>query len=186
MLGGAVQAMSLGITIISKEYRNKTADFLLSKPASRARILTGKLAAVLVSLLFTNAVFLTVAVVSALIFKSGDFDMGVFVMISLSMLFVQLVFAAMGFLTATLFHKIRSVLSVSLSAVFTFFIISLVQALLKEDFVNFLTPFKYFDSKYIIANHSYEPRFVITAVLVIAACIGTGYALYIKRDVHSV
>src|SRR5690554_2840104 len=40
MLAGAIQAMSLGVSLISKESRDHTADFLLSKPITRTKIMT--------------------------------------------------------------------------------------------------------------------------------------------------
>ena len=49
-LCGAIQAMNLGTSIVSKEVREKTADFLLTKPVSRVQILTAKLLAALTSL----------------------------------------------------------------------------------------------------------------------------------------
>ena len=43
ILCGAIQAMNLGTSIVSKEVRDKTADFLMTKPVSRKQILTAKL-----------------------------------------------------------------------------------------------------------------------------------------------
>src|SRR5512133_2182797 len=45
VLAGAIQAMNVGTGVISKEGAGKTADFLLSKPITRSRVVTAKLAA---------------------------------------------------------------------------------------------------------------------------------------------
>ena len=42
-LCGSIQAMNLGLSIVSKEVSEKTADFLLTKPVTRKQILTAKL-----------------------------------------------------------------------------------------------------------------------------------------------
>ena len=47
MLCGAVQSISLGISVLTKETTGKTADFLLTKPLTRGRVLTAKLLATL-------------------------------------------------------------------------------------------------------------------------------------------
>lgn len=49
----SVQAMNLGVSIVSKEVAGKTADFLLTKPITRARMLTEKLAAITTLILIT-------------------------------------------------------------------------------------------------------------------------------------
>jgi ABC-2 type transport system permease protein len=50
-LCGAIQAMNYGTGVISKEIREKTADFLLTKPVTRIRIMISKFLAVLTSII---------------------------------------------------------------------------------------------------------------------------------------
>jgi ABC-2 type transport system permease protein len=57
VLCGSIQAMNLGISIISKEVRQKTADFLLTKPVKRKQVVTSKLLAVLTALVLQNRVY---------------------------------------------------------------------------------------------------------------------------------
>ncbi len=38
VLCGSIQAMNLGVSILSKEVREKTADFLLTKPVTRMQV----------------------------------------------------------------------------------------------------------------------------------------------------
>jgi ABC-2 type transport system permease protein len=65
---------------------------LLSKPTSRFKVLTSKLLAALTILILTNAVFVIASYVSALIFSTEPFDSWKFVLICLSMFFVQIFF----------------------------------------------------------------------------------------------
>ena len=44
-LAASIQAMNLGVGIISKEIAGKTADFLITKPVRRSQVVTAKLAA---------------------------------------------------------------------------------------------------------------------------------------------
>ena len=52
----AIQASNYGFGLVSVEEGELTADFLLSKPVSRAQVLTSKLLAALASLTLTNLV----------------------------------------------------------------------------------------------------------------------------------
>jgi ABC-2 type transport system permease protein len=62
---GAVQAMSLGLTMLSREQRSKTVDFLLTRPVSRSRIFASKLMASLTVLTITNLVLSSTTVLFA-------------------------------------------------------------------------------------------------------------------------
>ena len=53
-LGGAFYAALLGISSLAKEERDQTAEFLLTHPVSRSRIVTEKLLAILLQLLILN------------------------------------------------------------------------------------------------------------------------------------
>lgn len=57
-LCGAIQAMLLGMSVVSRETRERTADFLLTKPVTRTKVLTSKLLAAVASILLTNALYL--------------------------------------------------------------------------------------------------------------------------------
>lgn len=185
VLCGAIQAMNLGTSIISKEIREKTADFLLTKPVNRERILTFKLLAALASLLITNIVYLIITVTMTLTVKS-EFSMKIFLMISITLFFVQLMFLSLGVIVSVIAGKIKSVISISLSTVFGFFIISALGSVIGDKAVRYISPFKYFDTAYIIKNAAYETSFIITGIIFVIATISISYLVYTKKDIHAV
>lgn len=186
MLCGAIQGMNLGTSIISKEVREKTADFLLTKPVTRTKILTAKLLAAIVSLIMTNVIFLLAASIMASRVKSADYNLKLFIMISLTLFFVQLMFLTLGFMISAIVPKIRSVLTVSLGTVFAFFIISMLVSISGDEAIRYFSPFRYFDTTYIIENSSYESSFMIASIAIIVISIVTSYIVYTKKDIHSV
>jgi ABC-2 type transport system permease protein len=184
-LCGAVQAMNLGISVVAKETTGKTADFLLTKPVTRKSIISAKLLSVLTCIAATSAIFIGVAVALAMAVKTKDFDYTPFMLMSLSFFFIQVIFAALGFVTAVMIPKIRSVLPVSLSVVFGFFIIGTVAATLNLNEAYYLSPFKYFDTTEILKNSAYKPSFVIVGAVVVAVSVLVSYVLYSKKDIHA-
>lgn len=186
ILCGAIQAMNLGTSIISKEVREKTADFLLTKPVSRTQIITAKLLAALTSLVITNVIYLAAASMMAAAVKTTAYSGKIFFLISLSLFLVQLIFLAMGVIVSLLVAKIKSVISVSLGTVFGFFIISMFGSVIGDDKVRYITPFKYFDSAYIIKNVAYETSLVIIAIVFVVAAIVGSYFIYAKKDIQAV
>ncbi|WP_138203551.1 ABC transporter permease subunit [Haloimpatiens lingqiaonensis] len=186
VLCGAIQAMNLGISILSKEVREKTADFLFTKPVTRKQIITSKLFAAFTSIVITNIVYLITASIMVSIVKEHIYSIKIFNMISITLFFIQLVFMSLGIFIAVVVPKIKSVISVSLSAVFAFFIIGMFQGVIESEVMRYITPFKYFDTAYIIKNGQYEVSFIVLAVLVIMVTISASYYIYWKRDIQTV
>ena len=186
VLCGSIQAMNLGTSIISKEVRDKTADFLLTKPVTRSQIMTAKLLAVLTSLAITNIVYTVFAMLMATVVKTEAFSMEKFILISVTLFFVQLMFMAIGVLISVLFPKIKSVLPISLGTVFGFFLIAMLSTATSDKASRFLIPFKYYDNAYIIKNSSYEASYMIVEILFIIVTILASYFIYGKKDIDSV
>ena len=65
-LGGGFFAAYIGITMLSKEERDHTAEFLLSHPVSRASIIGQKLASVFFQIILMNLIIFAFGVVSIL------------------------------------------------------------------------------------------------------------------------
>ena len=186
LLCGSIQAMNYGTSIISKEVREKTADFLLTKPVSRFQIITAKLLAVITSLVITNVFYIIAASLMASAVQTEAFDYKIFLMLSLTLIFVQLMFMSLGIIISVLVPKIRSVLPISLGTVFGFFILSMLSSSAGDAASRFITPFKYFDSTYIIKNSAYETPYILVALLFIVLTITTSYIIYSRKDIHAV
>lgn len=185
VLCGAIQAMNLGTAIVSKEVRDKTADFLMTKPISRMHIMTSKLLAAFTALVITNIIYLGLTTLAAVAIV-GVFSLKIFFMISLTMFFVQLIFMALGIMISVIAGKINSVISVSLSTVFGFYILGSLGSILGEERVRYFSPFRYFDAAYIIKHAAYETSFVVVGIVFIIAAIAGSYLVYLKKDIHAV
>ncbi|SFE48205.1 ABC-2 type transport system permease protein [Bacillus sp. OV194] len=185
MLCGAIQAMNLGTGILSKEVSGKTAEFILTKPVTRAQIITAKLLAVLCTLIFTNVIFIAVSYGMAFAVATADFNEKTFFFMSAANFFVQLVFASLGFLVSSAFSRIRSVLPLSLGTVFAFFILSMFGSVIGDKAIRYITPFKYFDLSYIMKHSSYEPVYISIGAAVVMVAIAASYVLFTKKDIHA-
>ncbi|ARI75710.1 ABC transporter permease subunit [Halobacillus mangrovi] len=185
-LCGAIQGMNIGVSILSKEVREKTADFLLTKPVSRTKVLSAKLSAALVSIILTNVFFIATVIVTASIIQTEAYSTEVMLLISLTLLFIQLIFLAVGILIAVVFPRIKSVLTVSLGTVFGFFFISMIVSIGDEGVKRYLSPFQYFDRQYIIEHSSYETSFLIVGGGIILVSLVLSYVLYRRKDIHTV
>lgn len=185
VLCGAIQAMNLGVSILSKETRERTADFLLVKPVSRAKIVSAKLLAALTAIIITNVLYYAAATLIANSVKTADYSNKLFFMINLTLLFIQLIFLSLGMAVSVFFNKIKSVLPISLGVVFGLYFIGALIETGKSDAARYISPFKYFEIPYIIKNASYETPYIITGALIVIVSIALTYYVYIKKDIHA-
>lgn len=185
-LCAAIQAMNLGMSIVNKEVREKTADFLLTKPVTRTKILTAKLLAAFVSIVVTNIFYFAAASFVALQVQTDDFSLKIFLLLSLTIFFIQLIFLSLGIIISVIVQKIKSVLTVSLATVFAFYFVGMFSDTTGDEVKRYFSPFKYFDTAYIIKHSSYETTFLIAGAVIIILAIATSYVVYSKKDIHAV
>lgn len=185
-LAGAIQAMNLGVAMLSKEANSKTTDFLLTKPITRSRIFVAKLAAVLTVVIITNIVLHGVTYLLAKLFGAGEFDNRTYALLAGTFLLVQVWFVACGILVSQLAGRIKSVISWSLSIVFGLFVLGLLGALIGDEDIRYVTPFKYFNLMKVIENDSYETVFVWLMIGFVTIAISVSWWRYTKKDIPSV
>ena len=182
-LAAGIQAMNLGVGVISKETSGKTADFLLSKPITRPQVITAKLAAALTVVLLTGGSFVAVSYVAVAVASDKPFSgTALFVMAS-TLLLVQLIFLALGALFSVLLPKVKSVVAVSLPTVFAFYIIGAIGDVLENVELRWVSPFRYFDPAYMITNEGLEAEYLVVVVVFVAIATAATYLIFAKKDI---
>jgi len=183
----AVQAANYGFGLVSIEERELTADFLLTKPVSRPKILTSKLLAALTSLAITNAVVWASAYGLIGAFSQGEpYDGRVLVMLLLTITFLQLFFLFVALILSLFTRKIRNVTPYSMGLVFGLYVLSAFSSMLGKMPIEDITPFKHFEPSFIIANGAYNSPLIFVSFALTAIGLAGSYFLYMRRDIHSV
>jgi ABC-2 type transport system permease protein len=183
----AIQAANYGFGLVSVEERELTADFLLTKPVGRPKILTSKLLAALTGLAITSIVVWISSFVVISIFKDGrPYETKTLVLLLLTITFLQLFFLSVGMFISLFKRRIRSVTPYSMGLVFGLYILSAFSGMIGDDKLSNITPFKHFEANSIVINGALDTPLVLLSVsLIIISVIGS-YILYTRRDIHSV
>ena len=183
----SIQAANYGFSLVSVEERELTADFLLTKPVGRSTILTSKLLAALTSLAITNIVIWVTSLVTVSLFSDGrPYETSILVLLLLTVTGLQLFFLTVGMLISLLLRKIRNVTPLSMGLVFGLYVINAFGGMIGDDKLTYITPFKHFDSNYIVKNAAFDLPLVSISVAVIVISVVGSYILYNKRNIHSV
>lgn len=97
---------------------------------------------------------------------------------------VQILFLSLGLFLGILRKRVRFITSLSLSIVFIFYIVSMLSQILKKDFLDYLTPFRYFDFNQIILDSGYEMTYLLLSVVLILFFTALSYLLIQKKEIH--
>ena len=182
-LATAIHAILMGSGIIAKEERDKTTEFLMTKPVSRATIITSKIFAALVNITVINFVTFFSSIVMVAAYNKGKDITGEIVMFHLSMFVVQLIFLSLGAFISAFLKNPKASGALAGSIMFGAYIISKITDLTDEvDIINVLSPFKYFSIKRIVDGNGLNAVIVILSLLLIAVFSVSTYFFYIKRE----
>jgi len=182
----SIQAIMLGLGIVGKEVRLKMSDFILTKPMDRSKILIQKSLAVFAHIGITWTYLTVISYVMLQVVKTEALNNEAFALFVLSTLLLQILFAGLGIVIAVSIRKLKSVVGVAMSVVFSLFVMNLMQAILDEAWLRYLSPFQWFDKTYIFYNMSYEwPMLAMWALVTMISLVGA-YVVFTRKDIHAV
>jgi len=182
-LACAINGMNMGLKIITKEYMQKPADFILTKPHSRGKVFFSKVSAILVFALITGLVYFLASWVGMAIGAGGDYNFFVMTQIAFSIVFIQFIFAALGLFAGIIFPHIRAPLLVATAVAFISYVVGSFSNKMGYTALTYLSPYHYFSSAEIIKTGSYELKFIVLSALLILALLGIGYNIFRKKDI---
>lgn len=183
VLMATIHAVMLGADIISKEERDKTAEFLLVKPVSRNKIITSKLLAGLTNIIIFNIITLFSSILIVSKYGKGEAVSADIVILMVGMFILQLIFMFIGTAIAAVSKNPKTATSISTAILLVTFIMSVaIDMNSKLENLKYLTPFKYYEAKNLMVGGGLQGGFVILSVIIISAMIGITYVFYKKRD----
>jgi ABC-2 type transport system permease protein len=182
-LACAINGMNMGLKMITKEYMQKTADFILTKPYSRGKVFSSKTLAILVSALIIGFAYFLGSWAGMAIGAGGDYNLLVMTQIAFSIVFIQLIFAALGLFAGIIFPHVRAPLLVATAVAFVSYAVGSFSNKMGYTALTYLSPYHYFTSAEIIKTGSYELRLLLLSAVLILALLGIGYNIFRKKDI---
>lgn len=182
-IGGAIFAALIGINALSREEREHTAEFLLTHPVPRARIVLEKLLSVLVAVLVLNVLSaLLSAAVSAAIGEKPD--VGAIALTFLAHLILHIEIASITFMLSAFMS--RGAVAAGLGVAFGTYVLYLIANIAdKLKPIKYVTPFSYAESGYIVANRSIHAGYLAVGLVITAVCIILAFVRFCKKDILS-
>lgn len=183
-LSGAIFSSNLGLNAVSVEERDLTADFLISKPVTRNRIVTAKMLAGLVHLLLFNVAMGLICYAGIESFRGDqEYSMQAFLLIMGGLFIFQLLFYAVGFILSVLMKRMDSPLPFSLGLSIGLYVLYSFDAVLQDTPIKYIVPYDYFNPGDIITNEAFQTTGLVISIGVIMLSVAAGYVLYNRRDI---
>lgn len=180
-LGGAFFAALTGISVLSKEEREHTAEFLLTHPISRQSVIAQKLFSVIVQIIILNAAAIGVTVLSTIIIGEEP-DIKPLVLTFVAYLIMQIEIAAICFGISAFIGRGGLGLGLGLAAAFYF--LNIIANLTESaEFLKYITPFGYTEGADIIADGKIEIKYLAVGIVFTVIGIGAAFWKYGRKDI---
>ena len=181
-IGGAFFAAYIGVNALAGEEKNRTAEYLLTHPVSRSRIVFEKLVCVLCQILILNAVsMLTSLIVVRAIGES--LQMKEFLLLHAAYLLLQAEIAAVCFAVSAVLRRSGIGAGLGLAAVLYF--LNLIANITEDaEWLKYITPFGYAEAADIITNAEIPLLPAFIGCCVTAAAALAAFIIYNKKDIY--
>lgn len=181
-LGGAFYAAFCAVSILSKEEKDRTAEFLLTHPVSRKRIVTEKLLAVLIQITVMNLVIYALSVGSIAVIGE-EIPWKELNLLHLSYYLLQIELGGICFGISAFLRKgsVGAGLGIATGMYFLNLIANIAEV---ADFLKYITPFGYAEGADIVTNGCLDGKMVAIGMTIAAVGILLAYMQYCKKDIR--
>lgn len=180
-LGGALFASILGISALAKEEKEHTAEFLLTHPVSREKVLAEKLLAVFSQIIILNLVSAIVTVLSVLA-VGESVDAKVMLLLFLAYFMMQIEISAVTF-GISAFLKGNG-LGTGLGITVLMYFLNIMANLTENaKFLKYITPFGYTEGADIISNSAIEVKYLAAGLVFTVTGLVAAFLKYRKKDI---
>ncbi|WP_326910980.1 ABC transporter permease subunit [Sedimentibacter sp. MB31-C6] len=184
-----IHAVYIGVTILSRDQRDKTFEYIYSKPYKRNEIITTKILVGVINIL-TLAFVSWIGSIFTIIFIDGNamsiingrLVIGMITLTIFGMVLTQVVFFSIGLLFAAIFNSHNAALkSGFLFVLITYVIGVIIEYVGNINYLNFMSPFRYFIGTEVV-NNGISILYVVIGTLITSVSIYLTYVCYNKKD----
>ncbi len=181
-LGGAFFAAFYAVTMLAKEEKDHTAEFLLTHPVSRVRVITEKLAAVMLQITLLNLTVLAASLVSIACIGE-EIPWKELLLLHLAYYILQVELSGICFGVSAFLR--RGSIGIGLGIATMMYFLNLISNITKEaEFLKYFTPFAYAEGTDIVTDVSLDGGLVALGLACGVLGIAVAYWKYCKKDIQ--
>lgn len=180
-LGGAFYACLCAASMLSKEEKDGTAEFLLTHPVSRSRMVTEKLLAVFVQVTAMNLLIYGISL-CAIVAVGEEIPFREMYLLHLAYYLLQLELGGICFGISAFMRK--GSIGAGFGIAFMMYFLNLIANITDAAaFLKYITPFAYCDGADIVAADSLDGAYLTVGMVMGVCSIGIAYLRYTRKDI---
>lgn len=180
-IGGAFFAAMTAAGILAKEEKERTAEFLLTHPVSRTRILTEKLFSVILQIVGLNVIVYGMAI-GSIALVGEEIPWKEITLLHLAYFLLQLELAGICFGISAYLRKGSLGIGLGLAAMM-YFLNLIANISDKAEFLKYITPFGYAEGSDIVSKGCLNGSMLLVGMLFMVLGIAAGYFRYCRKDI---
>lgn len=182
-IGGAFFAAYVGVSALAKEEKDRTAEFLLTHPVSRASVVAQKLAAALTQVLALNIVVLAFSA-GAIAAIGEELPWREFLLLHGAYLAMQIEICCLCFGISAFLR--RGSVGVGLGFAAVLYFANIIRNISGSgDFLKYVTPYAYAEAADILTESSVDTGLLLLGLAVSAAAVAAAFLKYTRKDIAS-
>lgn len=181
-LGGAFFAALTAAAMLSKEEKDRTAEFLLTHPVSRTRVITEKLAAVLLQIILLNAIILGLALLSMAMIGE-EIPWKEVLLMHLAYFLMQIEIGCVCFGISAFVRRGSAGIGLGL-ATMAYFLNLIANLTESAEFLKYITPFGYCEGADIVTDGKLDVVLVVIGMVFAVIGAAAAYVQYTKKDIR--
>lgn len=182
-IAGGFFAAYLGINSLSKEEKDKTAEFLLSHPISRTKIILQKYLSVVFQLIVFNLVIFIVGIISFIIIDE-KIELKELVLLHFAYTVLQVEIASICFGISSFLR--RGGIGIGLGFTAILYFLNIIKNITSNaEFLKYITPYGYTEVSYIVGNGKIEWGLLAIGLLYGVIFVTIGFFKYSKKDIYA-
>lgn len=180
-LGGAFFSAMCASNALSKEEKDRTAEFLLTHPIKRSRIVLAKLVSVFAQITVMNLTIYIFAVISMII-VGEEIPWSDITLLHIAYFFMQIEIAGICFGISAFIRSGSAGTGLGI-AIIMYFVNIVANISESAQFLKYFTPFGYCEGADIIADGKIDGVLLLIGMLYCAAGIVAAFAEYARKDI---
>lgn len=180
-LGGAFFAAICGAGILAKEEKERTAEFLLTHPVSRKKVITQKLISVMLQVMILNVIVFAV-IIAGMVAIGETISWEEMLLLHAAYLLLQIELAGICFGISAFLR--RGSVGIGLGVAVTMYFLNLISNITESaEFLKYITPFGYANGTEIVKAVTLDAKLILLGMAYAIAGIVLAYLKYTKKDI---
>jgi ABC-2 type transport system permease protein len=180
----SIFASGVFATIVSKEFSEKTGEYLFSLPAPRIKLIMVKLSAGFTYILLWACIIFASSWFSFQIHIQEGYDLKPVILMTFAWLLGGIAFASAAFLMSSFLNKARTISGASVALVMAMYMLQLIISFNDSlSFLKYISPFDWFKGSEIANTGQLSIEYSLIAIVISIICFTLGVIRFQRKDV---